>query len=103
MARVPAPFDPKPNQPALRRGSFLQAEIEGRMLSDAYVLPRYALRGSDTVYIVNDYGRLETRRVRIIKSDAQEVIITAGLEPGERVATSPIAYYLENMIVEVIK
>jgi hypothetical protein len=73
------------------------------MLSDAYVLPRYALRGSDTVYIVNDSGRLETRRVRIIKSDAQEVIITAGLEPGERVATSPIAYYLENMIVEVIK
>jgi RND family efflux transporter MFP subunit len=103
VARVPAPFDPKPNQPALRRGSFLQAEIEGRMLSDAYVLPRYALRGSDTVYIVNDSGRLETRRVRIIKSDAQEVIITAGLEPGERVATSPIAYSLENMIVEVIK
>jgi RND family efflux transporter MFP subunit len=103
VARVPAPFDPKPDQPALRRGSFLQAEIEGRMLSDAYVLPRYALRGSDTVYIVNDSGTLETRRVQIIKSDAQEVIITAGLQPGERVATSPIAYYVENMAVELIK
>ena len=46
---------------------------------------------------------LETRIVEIIKSDAKEVIITAGLEPGERVATSPIAYYIESMAVDVIE
>ena len=103
VARVQAPFAPVSNQRALRRGTFLQAEIEGRKLSEAYVLPRYALRGSDSVYVVNDSGSLETRIVQIIKSDANEVIITAGLEPGERVATSPIAYYIENMAVDVIK
>lgn len=102
VARVQAPFVSTLDQHALRRGTFLQAEIEGRDLSEAYVLPRYALRGSDSVYIVNDSGLLETRVVQIIKSDAKEVIITAGLQPGERVATSPIAYYIENMAVEVI-
>ena len=103
VARIQAPFTSTPNQPALRRGTFLQAEIEGRNLSDAYVLPRYALRGSDSVYIVSSSDTLETRKVKIIKSDAKKVIITAGIEPGERVATSPIAYFTENMAVDVIK
>ena len=103
VARIQDPFSPTPDQYALRRGTFLQAEIEGRNLSNAYVLPRYALRGSNSVYIVNKSDTLETRIVEIIKSDAKEVIITAGLEPDERVATSPIAYYIENMPVDVIK
>ena len=103
VARIQAPFAATPNQSALRRGTFLQAVIEGRNLDDAYVLPRYALRGSNTVYIVNKSDMLETRMVEIIKSDAKEVIITDGLEPGERVVTSPIAYYIENMTVDVIE
>ena len=103
VARVEKPFDPTKNLPALRRGTFLSAEIEGRGLSDAYVLPRYALRGSDTVYVVSDAGTLETRQVSIIKSDTEEVVITAGLNPGDRVAISPIAYYVEGMPVEVIE
>ncbi|HBR94866.1 MAG TPA: efflux transporter periplasmic adaptor subunit [Opitutae bacterium] len=102
VARVNAPFDPKPEQPALRRGTFLHAEIEGRGLSDAYKIPRYALRGSNTVYILTETNTLITRTVQIIQSDAEEVVITAGLAPGERVATSPIAYYVEGMPVEVI-
>ena len=103
VARIQDPFAPAPDQSTLRRGTFLQAVIEGRNLSDAYILPRYALRGSNTVYIVSKSNKLETRMVEIIKSDAMEVIITAGLEPGERVATSPIAYFIENMAVNVIK
>ncbi|MGZ0655859.1 efflux RND transporter periplasmic adaptor subunit [Coraliomargarita sp. W4R72] len=103
VARVAFPFDPAPEQPALRRGTFLHAEIEGRGLTGAYVLPRYALRGSDTVYVLTEAGTLTTRTVSIIKSDAKAVVITAGLSPGERVAISPIAYYVENMPVEVIE
>jgi RND family efflux transporter MFP subunit len=103
VARIQSPFAPKPEQAALRRGTFLHASIEGRGLNDAYVLPRYALRGSNTVYVVTDSEALETRKVTIIKSDAKEVIITDGLEPGERVAISPVAYYVNNMPVQVIE
>ena len=103
VARVTAPFDTAPEQAALRRGTFLHAEIEGRGLTGAYVLPRYALRGSDSVYILSDSDTLVTRTVTILQSDTQEVVITAGLNPGERVAISPIAYYVENMPVEVIE
>ena len=94
-----APTGPHPEP--LRRGQFMQAEIEGRGISDAYRLPRYALRGSDTVYIVDADNTLNVRRVQIIQSTADTIIITGGLQAGERVAISPIAYYVEGMPVEV--
>ena len=86
----------------LRRGQFVEAEIQGRLVAGAYVLPRYALRGSDTVYIVTEANTLQTRRIEIVKTDTERVIIRSGLEPGERVATSPIAYFIENMPIEVV-
>ena len=129
VAEIENPFEANSRHPEpLRRGQFVTAELEGRSISNAYLLPRYALRGSDTVYIVTDANTLETRRVNIIQSDAKQAIIgpsiglgpdteqggsltTAessdfptkqGLQPGDRVAISPIAYYLEGMPVEVI-
>lgn len=137
VAELENPFSPSAQHPEpLRRGQFLSAEIEGRSLSEAYVLPRYALRGSDTVYVVTEENTLETRKVNIIQSDADEVIIRSGvlqppsersersastgqggkptllhpsdsstsqgLQPGDRVALSPIAYYIEGMPVHLM-
>lgn len=104
VAALDNPFEPTIENPEpLRRGQFVSADIEGRVLSEAYVLPRYVLRSSDTVYIATAEGRLETRRVEITQSNTDQVIITEGLEPGDRIALSPIAYYVENMPVEVIQ
>lgn len=104
VAALDTPFEPTPEHPEpLRRGQFVTAEIEGRVLSEAYVLPRYALRGSNSVYIVTEANTLETRAVVIAQSDAEQVIVTNGLTPGDRIALSPIAYYVENMPVEVIE
>jgi RND family efflux transporter MFP subunit len=103
VAVLDAPFEPNAEHPEpLRRGQFVTAEIEGRTVSDAYRLPSYAMRGSDTVYIVSENNTLETRQVGILQSDTETVIITEGLAPGERVAISPIAYYVENMPVNVM-
>lgn len=103
VAELESPFAPSPKQPeALRRGQFMTARIEGHSLSAAYALPRYALRGSDTVYVVTEQNTLETRKVEIIQSNAEEVIILEGLQPGDRVAISPIAYFVESMPVELI-
>lgn len=118
VAELDAPFAPSPKQPEpLRRGQFMSAEIEGRSLSAAYLLPRYALRGSDTVYVVTEQNTLETRKVDIIQSKLEEVIVLAsatppgnpeqiksppGLQAGDRIAISPIAYFVEGMPVELI-
>lgn len=104
VAVLDNPFEPTPKHPeSLRRGQFVTAEIQGRVLDNAYVLPRYALRGSNSVYVVSEANTLETRGVVIAQSDAEQVIVTNGLTPGDRIALSPIAYYVENMPVEVIE
>lgn len=102
VARIQSPFNTIVNDHILRRGTFLSAEIEGRTIQNVYSLPRYALRGSNTVYVLTSEDTLQTRTVGIVKSDAKQVIINSGLEPGDRVATSPIAYYIEGMPVAVI-
>ena len=99
VAEVQDPF----KEPALRRGQFVEADINGQTIENAYSIPRYALRGSDTVYIATQDNTLQTRTVDIVKSDAKHVVILSGLESGERVTISPIAYFIENMPVEVIE
>jgi RND family efflux transporter MFP subunit len=99
VAEVQDPF----TEPQLRRGQFVHAAIAGKVIEQAYSIPRYALRGSDTVYIASAESTLQTRRIDIVNSDAQQVIIRAGLQAGERVVVSPIAYFIENMPVEVIE
>ena len=114
LVRIEATVDPssrliyavaelkKPFENGLRRGMFLQAEIEGKSVEAVYVLPRYALRGSNSIYLVTPENTLTTRTVKILKTDPNRAILTGGLEPGDLVATSPIAYFVENMPVEVI-
>ncbi|MEM1222204.1 MAG: efflux RND transporter periplasmic adaptor subunit [Verrucomicrobiota bacterium] len=91
-----------PFEKGLRRGLFVEAEITGRSIDKAYVLPRYALRGSNTVYVVTDDQTLVTREVEILKTDRRQAVLSGGLEPGEQVTTSPIAYFVEGMPVEII-
>jgi|TARA_B110000208_G_scaffold18454_1_gene22501 RND family efflux transporter MFP subunit len=99
VAEVKDPF----TEPAMRRGLFVEADITGRTIEQAYALPRHALRGSHTVYVLSENNTLQTRTVEIVNSDAQHVIILNGLKSGEQVAISPIAYFIENMPVEIIE
>lgn len=103
VAQLKNPFNPSEEAPALRRGTFMTGTIEGRSEQNIYSLPRYALRGSETLYVLDKDNKLTTRKVSIVQSDAERIIIDEGLIAGDRVAISPIAYFVENMPVEVIE
>lgn len=99
VAHVDNPFE---GSAPMRRGLFVEAEIQGKTIENAYRIPRYALRESNTVYILTESGTLQTRQVVSVKNDVSSVIIQSGLTTGERIAISPIAYFAENMPVNVI-
>jgi RND family efflux transporter MFP subunit len=86
----------------IRRGRFVEARIQGGITENAYSLPRYALRDSDTLYVLTSDNTLVTRTVKVLKSDQDQVVITDGLQAGDQIAISPIAYFVENMPVTVI-
>lgn len=83
-------------------GLFVEASIEGRTVDDVVVLPRQALRGSDRLLVVDAGNSLTTRTVSVIKSDAEQVIITDGVEPGELVCLTALEFVVEGMAVEPV-
>ena len=71
-------------------GLFVDVEIEGKPLRGAVVLPRGALRGKDKVLVVDSEDRLEWRQIEIARKSGDEVVITGGLDAGDRVLLSTL-------------
>ncbi len=78
------------NGAPLAAGLFVTAEIQGREIDNSVVVPRAALRGNDQVFVARDDDTLEIRKVAVASSDRNRAILIGGVEPGERVITSPV-------------
>ncbi|WP_421785570.1 efflux RND transporter periplasmic adaptor subunit [Hyphobacterium sp.] len=78
-------------------GLFVDAEIEGRTVSGAYVLPRSALRGSSTVYVAEEGGLLSIRNVSVITSSPERLVVSTGVTTDDMVVTSPIRAASDGM------
>jgi len=83
-------------------GMFVSAEIEGVRPVQAYVMPRIALRSQDTVYVINADNRLEIRIVKVISTSEERVVVSGGVERGDRVVTSTLPNPVDGMKVEPI-
>ena len=83
-------------------GLFVSAQITGRSIDRAYVLPRSALRGADQIYVAEPDGTLSVRQVTVIDSTPQRVVIASGVSQGERVITSPVRGAIEGMAVRAL-
>lgn len=71
-------------------GLFVNARIEGRPYDNAIVLPRSALYGRDTVYVIAADNSLSKRVVNVVSADRDTITISDGVAAGEKVATSPL-------------
>jgi multidrug efflux pump subunit AcrA (membrane-fusion protein) len=80
---------------------FVEAEILGNWFEDAVVLPRAAIRGSDTVYVISPEGQLNIRPVDVLKRERERVLVKGGLESGELVCVSPMETVVEGMSVRM--
>lgn len=83
-------------------GLFVDAEIEGRMVGGAMVMPRAALRGRDQVFVAERGGRLSVRQVNVVTSDAERLVVTSGVEEGDYVIVSPVRGASDGMRVQAV-
>jgi RND family efflux transporter MFP subunit len=105
VARVEDPYGrgDDPGRPPLAVGLFVQAEIRGRVLDDVVKLPRAALRGSDEIAVVDAAGRVDLRKVEVLRRDRHHVLIAAGIASQERVIAGPLAVAVDGMRVRVVE
>ena len=83
-------------------GMFVKADIAGVNSQAAMVLPRLALRNANKVYVINDENRLEIRTVEVLSTSKDTVLVTAGVEIGDKVVTSTIPAAVDGMEVRAI-
>lgn len=87
--------------PVLLIGSYVRAEIEGHELSEVVSLPRDFLHENDTVWVVGEQSRLDVRHVEIAYRGRDTVLVSEGLEHGDRVIRTDLAAPVGGMLLRV--
>ncbi len=98
---VSVPFDTSSGRAPLVPGMFAEVVIYGRTLQKVIAIPRHALRGGNTVWVVND-GRLYIRKVEIARSDHQSAYVVSGLDVNSPVVVSSLDVVTNGMRVRTI-
>ena len=87
------------DQTPLSIGLFVEAEIAGRKVDAAVVLPRSALRHDNTVMVIDQESRLRFRDVDLLRLGRTEAVITGGLQAGELICISSLEAATDGMKV----
>jgi RND family efflux transporter MFP subunit len=93
--------NPYATRPPLVAGLFVSVEIEGHTLENAAVIPRAALRENSMVWIVDEDGQLEFRKVVVARLETNHAILKSGLEDGDQVVTSGLKAVTDGMQVRI--
>lgn len=80
-------------------GLFVDAEIKGRQIEDAVVIPRSAIRGKNMVYVIDDDDHLRFREIIIARMDRENAVIAGGLAASDRVCVSILDAVTDGMRV----
>jgi len=94
---------PRDARPPLAVGLFVEAEIEGSLVEEVIVVPRYAMRDESHLLVVDSDDRLRTREVEVLRIDRDDVLIRGALAPGERICISPLQVVIEGMAVRPLE
>jgi len=98
LVSIPNPLG-KADELPLLLGSFVDVAVAAAPIRDAVRVPRAALRNGQEVYVMNDDDLLEIRTVQIAWSEPDHVLVTAGLEPHEKIVVSRIPTPIPNMLL----
>ena len=99
LVEIERPFDPELGLP-LVPGSFVQVEISGRELSDAFCVPRGAL-DDGKVWVVTNEMTLDPRDVDIRWTRDDTVCVSGDLSVGTRVVSTVLATPTRGLRVRI--
>jgi RND family efflux transporter MFP subunit len=98
VAQVERPYDLSLHSHMLAMGLFVEATFKGSPIPDAVRLPRSALHKGEFVYLVEE-GRLVRRAVTLLRSEGDSVIVSGGLDDGDRVVLTRLDLMVDGMAV----
>ena len=102
MVHLVARVESSKDSQDLSVGLFVTAEIAGLAVENIVRLPRSAIRNDNQVLVVDSENRLRFRDIQPLRLYRDNVLINAGLNPGERVCISTVQTAIDGMAVNPI-
>jgi len=101
---IKSPYDKNVSQNGmpLAVGIYVNAEIKGRRISDATVIPRDGLRAGNNVFVIDSEDKLDVRKVDVVHSSSTMAIIGSGVQPDDRVIVSSIRNPIPGMRISAL-
>jgi len=91
VARIEDPYALKyPGRSPLRLGTFINASIQGRELPGLIALPRHTLRPGNSLWVVDSENILRSRAVTVLRTGGDRILVSGGLDEGERVSLTSV-------------
>ncbi|SES65711.1 efflux RND transporter periplasmic adaptor subunit [Thalassotalea agarivorans] len=84
------------NTTPLRFGSYVNAKIQGQEIAQATTVPRYLVSDS-RVPILNEELKLQYVDITILRQDGAQVVVSHGLNQGDRIITSALDFPVDGM------
>jgi multidrug efflux pump subunit AcrA (membrane-fusion protein) len=93
--------EPDSGRPLLDRNWFCEVAIDGKVLPEAFVLPRKAILPDESVYYVDAENRLRRKRIQIARygRDTAVILPDGGLSAGDRVILQHVTKPVIGMTV----
>ena len=85
------------DKPRLLLGSYVQVEVEGISIEAGIRVARTNIHDGDTVWLMDENGMLDIRKVDIAFRGRDYVIVESGLKNGERLVTSALSAPTEGI------
>jgi hypothetical protein len=96
LVSIPHPPTGNPGPPLLI-GAYVRVEVDGIDLDAVVRIPRSVLRDHDTIWLAASDSTLEIRPVTVAWRDAKSVLISEGLDAGERLIVSDLPAPVQGM------
>lgn len=88
---------PPGEQPQLLIGSYVRLEITGKTLPRAALIERELIHDGDRLWVMDDKDLLDIRPVEIAFRGQDHVLVTGGIDAGERLVTTNLPSPVQGM------
>jgi len=85
----------------LRMGTFVNADITGKTVQNALAIPRRAIHGANTVYLVDEENKLHISQIDILRSEVEYVYTLETLPENQRLVVTNIETPVDGMTLRI--
>jgi hypothetical protein len=103
IAQIDDPYalDAASNHEELHIGTFVNAVISGKVLNNLVVIPRGAIYGANSLYLVDKDNKLQITTINILRTDSKNAYTLDDFPDDNRIVVTKLLSPLQGMKLRI--